>query len=231
MLEQKNKSRTRVRLAVFFVLSVHVVGLMALLMQGCRKPNEQEQPVPNTNAPAATPEQTNAPAPETSAPPAAATAPQPEATPAPAPAPSATEYVVVKGDTLSGIAKKFGTSVKAIEDANQGVEPTKLRIGQKLQIPAGTAGGANASAASAPGTAASSSEEQVYTVKSGDNLTKIAAQVGTTVKELRSLNNLTTDRIKVGQKLKVPVKAPASAPAPSPAPANSAPTSAPSSGM
>ena len=42
MLQQKNKGRARVRLAVFIVLSIHVFGLMALLMQGCRKTPEAE---------------------------------------------------------------------------------------------------------------------------------------------------------------------------------------------
>jgi LysM repeat protein len=46
--------------------------------------------------------------------------------------------------------------------------------------------------------------EQTYTVKSGDNLLKIAGQHHTTVKALRSANSLTTDRITVGQKLKIP---------------------------
>jgi peptidoglycan endopeptidase LytE len=43
-------------------------------------------------------------------------------------------------------------------------------------------------------------------VKSGDSLTKIASQFGVSVKALRSFNNLKTDKIVVGQKLKVPAK-------------------------
>jgi peptidoglycan endopeptidase LytE len=68
------------------------------------------------------------------------------------------------------------------------------------------------------------SGEQVYTVKSGDTLTKIASQFGTTIKALRSANNLETDKIKVGQKLRIP--SPGSSPAtpPAPAPAPAAPT-------
>ncbi len=54
---------------------------------------------------------------------------------------------------------------------------------------------------------------QIYVVKSGDTLTKIAATHGTTVKALRAANTLKTDKIKVGQKLKIPVKAVAPAPA------------------
>ena len=39
-LEQKNKGRARVKIAVFFVLAVHGIGLMALLMQGCGQSKE-----------------------------------------------------------------------------------------------------------------------------------------------------------------------------------------------
>jgi LysM repeat protein len=223
MLEQKNKNRTRVRVAVFVVLSIHLVGLMALLMQGCRKPNEP-QAAPEAAPPPSMQEPTNPPA-ETSMPPTEVMPPAtPEPVPPPAP-PTTQEYVVSKGDTLSGIAKKFSVSIKAIEEANPGIQPTKLQIGQKLMIPAPAANpaAAPAGASSAPapmGTAG----EQTYTVKSGDNLTKIAAQFGTTVKALRSENSLTTDRIKVGQKLKIPAST-GTAPAPAPAPP------APNSGM
>jgi LysM repeat protein len=64
-------------------------------------------------------------------------------------------------------------------------------------------------------------------VKSGDTLTKIAKAQGTTVKAIRGENNLTTDHIKVGQKLKIPAKAEAAAPAPAPAPVAPAPAPAP----
>ena len=47
---------------------------------------------------------------------------------------------------------------------------------------------------------------ETYIVKSGDTLTKIAKQYGTTVKAIEAENNLTTTRIKVGQKLKIPAK-------------------------
>ena len=69
----------------------------------------------------------------------------------------------------------------------------------------------------------SAAGEPVYTVKSGDNLTKIAAQYGVGLKALRAANGLKTDSIKVGQKLKIPAKV--SAPvAPPTAPAEPAPT-------
>jgi LysM repeat protein len=60
--------------------------------------------------------------------------------------------------------------------------------------------------------------EEAYTVKSGDSLTKIAKAHGTTIKAIRAENNLTTDRITVGQKLKIPARSEAVAPVPAPAP-------------
>jgi LysM repeat protein len=76
--------------------------------------------------------------------------------------------------------------------------------------------------------AAAGGGEEMYTVKSGDTLTKIAKAYGTTVKAIESENNLTTTEIKVGKKLKIPAKA-AAAPAPEPvtAPAPVSPTPAP----
>ena len=44
-------------------------------------------------------------------------------------------YVVAPGDTVSKIAKKFATRVDAIEAENPGLDPTKLKVGQKIKIP------------------------------------------------------------------------------------------------
>ena len=68
--------------------------------------------------------------------------PPPEVTPGPEETPEFTEepayttYLVKKGDTLYGIAKKNGITLKALMDANPEVtDPRKLRVGQKLKIP------------------------------------------------------------------------------------------------
>jgi LysM repeat protein len=212
MLEQKNKGRARVKIAVFVVLAIHGIGLLALLMQGCKKE-------PDTNATAAatdqatntsTPtfEQTNLPVADNNPPatptnpPTTMTAAQPSA-----PASSLTDYKIAQGDTFSTLAKKFHVSVKAIEEANPGVEATKLKIGQTVHIPAPVVAAAGTSAPS--GTADTGNAGQMYVVKSGDSLSKIAGEFAISVKALRSANNLTTDKIVVGQKLKLPVKAPA----------------------
>jgi LysM repeat protein len=111
------------------------------------------------------------------------------------------EHVVMKGDSFSTIAKKYGVTSRAIQEANPGVEPTRLKIGQKLVIPARTA-----SVTTAAPTNGASGAAKTYTVKSGDTLNAIAKRNGVTVKELQAANNLTTTRITVGQKLRIPAK-------------------------
>jgi LysM repeat protein len=191
------------------VLAIHGVGLMALLMQGCKKePDAGSSTVAtaeSTNTPApAFVEPTNTPAADTNLATTTATnvPPAPVET-APAAAP-ASDYVIAKGDTFSTVAKKFHLSVKALMEANPSVEPTKLKIGQPLHIPAVLAASPSATTTTTTGDA--SSAGQTYTVKSGDSLTKIAGQFGISVKALRSANSLKTDKIVVGQKLAIPAK-------------------------
>jgi LysM repeat protein len=203
LLEQ-HKRRSRMKLAVFCAVALSVCGLSAMLIQGCKReqtadnnstpPDLNTNPVPmiDTNPPVA-PMSTN--------PPIAPVVPQVET-------PTTTEYVVVKGDTLGKIAKAHGVSLKALEDANTGVTPTKLKIGQKLQIPAG----GSTSAGPTTSTSTDMSSGETYTVKSGDTLSKIAKANGISLKSLEAANpNVEPAKIKVGQKLKLPAKAEAPA--------------------
>lgn len=146
------------------------------------------------------------------------------AAPAPQVATGAThEYTIQKGDMLSTIAKKNGVSLKALQDANPGLNALRLQIGQKVQIPSGSAVASTAAASSADTTSADSG---VYTVKSGDRLYNIAKSHGTTVKAIAALNGLkSVNSLKVGQKLKMPMAKSTSsdtAPVSTPAPAASA---------
>src|ERR1051325_6411142 len=215
MLEQntKNKGRARVKIAVFFVLAIHGVGLLALLMQGCKgekenASNQNEQ----TNAAPIVEQQFQPTNPVVTADTNVLVTPtvtmaNPPATPAtPAVTDSvASDYVVAHGDTFSTIAKAKKVTVKALTEANPGVEPTKLQIGQKLHIPAPTAPAVATTGNGAPAVDANSGQP-LYTVKSGDTLIRIANDHKTTVRAIRTANNLRTDSIKVGQKLKIPVK-------------------------
>ena len=229
-LEQKDKGRKRVRIAVFFVLAIHGIGLMALLMQGCGQSKEPAPPTETTttNPPPEFIEPTNVVATASNPPVVVAPPVVPETPPAPAVPSGATEYTIAQGDYLEKLAKDFHTSVKAIIDANPGIEPTKLKIGQKIHIPApGAVTPAPATAGTSPAEAPSVGGEQIYTVKSGDTLIGIAKRYGTTQKAISAANNLKTTSIKVGQKLKIPAKT--SAPVTTPtAPAEPAPTTPPS---
>src|SRR5699024_5506581 len=94
-------------------------------------------------------------------------------------------YTVKSGDTLYAIANKYNTTVDALKSLNNLTSNT-LSIGQTLKIPS------------------SSSDNVVYTVKSGDTLYGIAEEFGTTVAELTKLNNLSTTTLSIGQKLLLP---------------------------
>ena len=216
-LEQKNKGRSRVKVAFFCVVGVHVAAIMAaLLAQGCRREEAQSpdtNQVPVLSDQGLLPVDTNPPSAlvETSAPPVPLDTPL-------APPATAAEYTIGRGDSFSTIAKKFpGVTARSIQEANPGVDPLKLQIGQKIVIPPPSV---PVNGAAANGTSVTGDGEQTYTVKSGDNLTKIAERFGTSVRALRSANNLDTDNIKVGQKLKIPGKTapPGAAPGTAPIP-------------
>jgi LysM repeat protein len=235
-LEQKNKARRRLNIVVYFSISLSVVVLMALLIQGCRKPSDATDTTgTDTNTTVAqlptnppdmgTVSNTTTPPPETNPP----VYTPPPAPPSP-PVPATEDYTIVKGDTLDSIHKNFKVSVKAILDANPGLDPKRLKIGQKIHMPAPTSAPA-AAAPTSPGAmdTASAGGTQTYKVKSGDNLTTIAKHFHVSIKAIQSANNLTTTSIKVGQVLKIPgAAAPAPAPAETlPPPSMSAPTPAP----
>ena len=91
-------------------------------------------------------------------------------------------YTVKKGDSLYAIANKYKTSVSTIIKLNN-LTSTNLSIGQVISVPN------------------SSSIEQTYTVKSGDNLYTIAKKYNTTVDSIKRKNNLVSNTLIIGQKL------------------------------
>ncbi len=233
LLEQQSHRRSRLKLGVFCVLAVTVTGLVAALIQGCKreKPSEDLNPpsldasMTNTDIGTTNPPLNEVSNPPVTVPPIASNPPPviPQSIVAPPITPvqpvmqtAGSEYVIVKGDTLAKIAKKNGVTLKALQAANPGVIPTKLKVGQKLMLPAT----GNVSADNLASTVGSGDTGGVsYTVKSGDTLTKIAKKNGTTVKAIETANGLSTTKIKVGQKLKIPAKGEAAASVPlAPAP-------------
>ena len=81
-----------------------------------------------------------------------------------------TEYVIASGDNFWTIGRKFGVSAKQIEQANPSVVLTRMKIGQKINIPA------LAPVSTMPTVAPVVDDGSTYTVKSGDTLGHIALQ-------------------------------------------------------
>ena len=181
-------------------------------------------PVADTNLVSATPSaSTPAPAPSLTTTPAPSTSLVATAPVVPATAPATTKvYTVKKGDSLYKIAKAEKITVEQLAQANNLSKTSKLQIDQKLNIPAPVVIAKTTPAAapittvsatmltpSATGIASASAPSgagNVYEVKSGDSLWKIAKNNGVTVAALKQANNLTKDALKVGQKLTIPAK-------------------------
>lgn len=123
-----------------------------------------------------------------------------------------TSYTVQPGDTLSAIARRFNSSVAAIAQANNIVNPNLIYVGQQLIIPGG--GGAPA-----PAPQPVPQPAGVYVVKPGDTLSRIAVMHGVTVSALAVANGLTNlNLIYVGQVLLIPGQTAVVPPAPQPVP-------------
>ncbi|WP_318502525.1 LysM peptidoglycan-binding domain-containing protein [Bacillus sp. T3] len=115
-------------------------------------------------------------------------------------------YTVVAGDSLWGIANRFGITVNMLKSAN-GLTTDLLRIGQTLVIP---------SASATSETTNPSYSNITYQVVSGDSLWGIAKKFGTTVEAIQKTNQLTTTTLSIGQTLLIPTSATNPNPTPPP---------------
>jgi len=95
-------------------------------------------------------------------------------------------YQVKAGDTLYGIANKYGITLKELKAINN-LQDDKLAIGQLLNVPSGL------------------SSASSYTVSSGDTLYSIAKKFGISVNKLKEINQLKDNMLKIGQKLIIPL--------------------------
>lgn len=136
-----------------------------------------------------------------------------------------TTYVVRSGDNLSTIARRHGARVSELVALNGLRSQHRIRVGQKLKLPPDASSRAATQTAAyrvesskkpAPKATSRKAEPKVvevpaalpesglYTVRRGDNLTRIADRFGMTVAELVALNDLRSqNRIAAGQKLRV----------------------------
>ncbi|MFN3479089.1 MAG: LysM peptidoglycan-binding domain-containing protein [Thermodesulfovibrionales bacterium] len=89
-------------------------------------------------------------------------------------------HIVKKGDTLAGIARKYGVSLSEIREIND-LKSKRLKIGQKILL--------------------KRTGPRTYTVKKGDNIWKIAKKFNIDAEEIMELNELDSDELRPGQKL------------------------------
>jgi LysM repeat protein len=121
-------------------------------------------------------------------------------------------YTVVANDNLSKIATTLGVTRADVMALNGIVDPDKVFIGQKLKVPTKRPATTTTKAPGTATTKASASGAGTYTVKSGENLTKIAKDLGVTMTALMAANGITDpDKIRSGQVLQVPAKTAATA--------------------
>ncbi|MBR5624513.1 LysM peptidoglycan-binding domain-containing protein [bacterium] len=138
---------------------------------------------------------------------------------------SGNTYTVQAGDNLIKIAKKYGLKVSDICEANGISRTSLLKVGQVLKIPG--AGSSETSAVtsapatapvspsissvvtapeSAPQTQSAPTGVQSYTVQAGDSYWKLARRFNSSVEELMSMNNASSDKLQIGQVIKVPAR-------------------------
>lgn len=120
-------------------------------------------------------------------------------------APAGTRHTVARGETLSHVARRYGTSVSALAAANGISDPNRVIAGTTLRVPG--AGGAPTGSPSAPAGAS-------HTVAAGEHLGAIAARYGVSTLDLARHNGIANPNlVRIGQRLQIPGGSP---PAPTP---------------
>ena len=114
---------------------------------------------------------------------------------------SAKKYIVKSGDTLSAIAYRHSITLGELQKWNN-IKSYLIYPGQTLVVSSGSSSGENVSKPS-PSTPPKQESSSTYSVKSGDTLSHISIRHDVSVQDIMRLNNLSNDRIYVGQVLKV----------------------------
>ncbi len=176
-------------------------SILIIPLAGYEEPGESDTPDPSPS-----PETTPEPSPD----------PSPSASPTETEAPEETEdpatedepqeditYTVVRGDTLSAIAARFGSTVAAIAERNGITNVNLIFVNQKIVIPGSGAASSDSESAGDSGSA-SADTTTTYTVVRGDTLWAIARRYDVTVSQLVEWNDIDNPRlIFAGQKIRI----------------------------
>lgn len=166
-----------------------------------------------TLAPSPTPTPTPSPTPTPTPTPTQSPTPKPSPTPAPSTSsPAVTEYRVRSGDTLIGIANRFGVSVSSLQSLNGITNPNSLQVGRVLRIPGPGSSSSSPTPSETPASQSPATQSpttspavRTYKVQAGDTLWAIARKFSVSADALAKLNNITNaNLIKIGQTLKIP---------------------------
>jgi LysM repeat protein len=194
----RSRGREIALIAVLLLINYLIFSRLVLMVSGNRQP---------TPTPTRTPKPTFTPFNVVVVTATTPTEPTPTAEPSPVASPTPATHVVQEGDTLSGIARTYGTTVDAIVQANDlGDADAIIREGQVLIIPASPATPpreeGTAVAASTP---SSTVGQKVHVVQEDETLSEIARMYGVTTEELAQANGLDDpNAIRVGQALVIP---------------------------
>src|SRR5690554_5223634 len=122
--------------------------------------------------------------------------------PAPRPCPAGTiPYTVRSGDTFYSISREFNISVMALMEANPGVDPDSLRIGQRLCIPQPS----RPPMPPRPPATGCPSGTFAYTIRAGDTFFSLAQRFNTTVEAIQRANpNVDPNNLQIGQRICIP---------------------------
>ena len=143
--------------------------------------------------------------------------------PVPPPVPDTQKtHVIRKGDTFWSLSREYGVSMDEIAAANQDLNPARLRVGQKVVIPASSGKkvkssalkGKSAKAVRSSGKTAARTKKTTaklvdrdgkYIVRKGDSFSRIAARYHIKAADLAAANNLSLEKpLQIGQKLVIP---------------------------
>jgi LPXTG-site transpeptidase (sortase) family protein len=117
---------------------------------------------------------------------------------------SMTTVTVEEGDALSAISAEYGVSVELLLQANPGLQPQQLQIGQKIEIPSPDAT-LMPTPTVTPTPTQTPEDPVVYVVKAGDSLLAIANRYGVTVDGITTANpDVDPRRMAIGQELNIP---------------------------